>query len=611
MTAASRSVEKLDRAQPDVDLALARRMLSYLRPYLLVAGAALATMLAFALLDTFTVNLLKRALDQALAPVGAFRAESPETRYGHLQAIAVLYALVAAGAFGLRYGQAYLLAMLGQGIVRDIRRDLYRKFIALPLAYFDRNPVGRLMTRVTSDVDAVNQFLTQGLVGLAQDVFLLAIFGGAMFLYDTPLTLAGLTVLIPLWLVTRWLRSRMREAFRSTRLHQALVNIYLNESITGMTTVQLFGREGRARAEFAQRNQRFLRANLDSVRWYSIFYPFVTFMGDIGLAVVLFVGGLEHLRGGLSIGTVVAMVELLRRMFAPLQDIADKFNVLQAAFASAERIYGVLDEPETVSDAPDARPVTTLRGEVELRHVWFAYQDPPAGAPDDAWVLRDVNLKISPGESLALVGATGAGKSSIISLVSRFYDVQRGAVLVDGLDVRGYAQRSLRRHIGVVLQDVFLFSGSVFDNLTLFDPATTREQALRAARFTGADEFIARLPKGYDTLLMERGSGLSTGQKQLLAFTRAILQNPDIVLVLDEATANVDSESEAKIQAALARVMHGRTSIIIAHRLATIERCDRIIVIADGRVVEEGTHAKLLARGGHYARLHGAQAQTT
>ncbi|HEX2864654.1 MAG TPA: ABC transporter transmembrane domain-containing protein, partial [Deinococcales bacterium] len=405
MTAASRGTEALDQEKRDLDLALAWRMVAYLRPYLLVAGAALTAMLGFALLDTQTVNLLKRALDQALAPVGAFRAQSGAERYAHLQAIAALYAVFAAGAFLVRYAQGYLLTLLGQSIVRDIRRDLYRKFIRLPLAYFDRNPVGRLMTRVTSDVDAVNQFLTQGLIGLAQDVFLLGVFGTAMFLYDVPLTLAGFTVLVPLWFVTRWLRARMRAAFRATRLHQALVNIFLNETITGMTTVQLFGRQASARAEFQQRNFRFLGANLESVRWYSIFYPFVGLMGDLGLAVILLAGGLGHLERGLSIGTVVAMVELLRRLFGPLQDIADKFNVLQAAFASAERIYGVLDEPESLQDRPDAVEMGSLRGSVELQNVWFAYTLPGQEVRDEDWVLRDVSLKIQPGESIALVGA--------------------------------------------------------------------------------------------------------------------------------------------------------------------------------------------------------------
>jgi len=303
----------------------------------------------------------------------------------------------------------------------------------------------------------------------------------------------------------------------------------------------------------------------------------------------------------------VAMLELLRRLFIPLQELADRFNILQAAFASAERIYSVLDEPETVTDRPNAKPVTHFRGEVEFKNVWFSYAEPGREPQDEDWVLRGIDLRVRPGESVALVGATGAGKTSVISLLSRFYDVQRGRVSLDGVDVRDYDQRALRRHVGVVLQDVFLFAGTVASNLSLGDERVTCARMEEVCRFVGAHEFIERLPRGYDTEVRERGATLSTGQKQLLAFARALIQNPDIVLVLDEATANVDTETELKLQAALAKLMRGRTSIIIAHRLSTIEHCDRIVVMRRGRILETGSHRELLSRGGPYARLYRAQ----
>ena len=595
----------------DFDGYLFRRMLAYARPYWAVGALALLAMLGFALVDTSMINLLRRAIDEALNPVGEFAGASPAERYGRLVSIGGLFALLAVVAFALRYAQAYVLFYLGQRIVRDLRHDLFAKFQRLHLSYFDRNPVGRLMTRVTSDVDAVHQFLTQGLVGLAQDAFLLAVFSAAMLAYDWRLALAAFTVLPVMLYGTAWLRVRMRDAFRATRYHQAVVNSYLNENLSGMGTIQLFGRENRNHVLFSGLNGRLLGANLETIKWYSLFYPFVGLMAEVGLAVTLWYGGLRTIAPAgsdpLTIGTLVAMIELLRRLFGPLQDLADKFNTLQAAMASAERIVGVIDEPELVTDRPDAVPIEHFRGEVRLENVWFAYTDPGQPVADDEWVLRGVDLRIAPGESVALVGATGAGKTSVVSLISRFYDVQKGRVLVDGHDVRDLDQHDLRRHVGVVLQDVFLFAGTIATNLSLGDPSVTRERMVEVCTYVGAHDFISRLSDGYDTPVRERGATLSTGQKQLLAFARALIQNPDILLVLDEATASVDTETELQIQRALARLTLGRTSIIIAHRLSTIESCDRIVAMRHGKVVEQGTHRELIARDGYYARLHRLQ----
>lgn len=593
----------------DFDAVLFGRMLAYIRPYLGVTAVALLALLSFALVDTAMINLLRRAIDESLAPTTAFAGLSPEERYGNLLRIAAFFAALGVLAFALRYLQVYLLTALSQRIVRDLRRDLFAKFQRLPVGYFDRHPVGRLMTRVTSDVDAINQFLTQGLVGFAQDAFLILVFAGAMLLYDARLALVAFSVLPVMLLVTGYLRVKLRDAFRQTRFYQAAVNAYLNENLSGMGTIQLFGREARNHQKFGALNNQLLGANVEAIRWFSIFYPLVGFIAEVGVALTLWYGGLRVLAGPdvLTLGTLVAMLELLRRLFTPLQDLADKFNILQAAFASAERIFGVLDEPERVSDKPGARPVEHFRGEVALEGVHFAYNPPGKPVKDEDWVLRGIDLHVRASESVALVGATGAGKTSVISLVSRFYDVQKGRVLVDGVDVRDYAQRDLRRHIGVVLQDVFLFAGTIASNLSLGDESIPRARLVEVCKYVGAHDFISRLPQGYDTPVREGGATLSTGEKQLLAFARALIQNPDIVLVLDEATANVDTETEQKIQDSLRKLMRGRTSIVIAHRLSTIEGCDRIVVMRKGRIVEEGNHRELLSKGGYYARLYDVQ----
>lgn len=593
----------------DFDAQLFRRMLALVRPYWRLAAVALLSLLAFALLDTVMINLLRRAVDESLAPVGRFAALSAEARYANLVEIALLFGGLGVASFGLRYLQGYLLALLSQRVVQDLRGALFDKFQRLSVGYFDRHPVGRLMTRVTSDVDAINQFLTQGLVGIVQDLFLILIFAGALLLYHLEVGLVALSVLPVMFFATRFLRLKLRDAFRAARTYQSVVNTNLNENLSGMTTVQLFNREARNHQTFSRLNQQLLGANVEAIRWFSFFYPLVGLIAELGVALTLWYGGLRTfgVAGGLTIGTLVAMLELLRRLFVPLQELADKFNILQAAFASAERIYGVLDEPETVTDRPGAKTISHLRGEVEFRDVWFSYGDPGDEPADEDWVLRGIDLRVRPGESVALVGATGAGKTSVISLLSRFYDVQRGQVRLDGVDVRDYDQHALRRHVGVVLQDPFLFAGTILSNLTLGDGAVTRARVAEVCAFVGAHDFIARLPGGYDTPVRERGAGLSTGQKQLLAFARALIQNPDIVLVLDEATANVDTETELQLQAALAKLMRGRTSLIIAHRLSTIQHCDRIVVLRRGRILETGGHRELLARGGAYAQLYRAQ----
>jgi ABC-type multidrug transport system fused ATPase/permease subunit len=422
---------------------------------------------------------------------------------------------------------------------------------------------------------------------------------------DWRLALATMVVLPAIIAFTARFRVQARESYRAVRVRLARINAFLNEHLMGMGIVQLFGREAREFERFDALNRDHLSANMASLRSFAIFHPMVGALSAVAVAIIIGYGGIQAAGGAISVGLVVAFIQYAQRFFEPIEDLAEKYNILQAAMASAERIFRVLDEPVEVADPPDPVRAERVRGEIEFRDVWFAYEPTSSGTED--WVLRGVSFRIQPGESVALVGHTGAGKSSIINLLMRFYDPQRGQVLVDGIDVRQWDQRDLRRHIGLVLQDVFLFSGTIEDNIRLGTSHITDDQVRSAAAFVNASAFIERLPGGYGAVVVERGATLSVGQKQLIAFARAIAHNPEVLLVLDEATSSVDTETEILIQDALRRVLRGRTSIIIAHRLSTIQHVDRILVIHKGRIVEEGTHRDLLARGGIYTKLYQLQ----
>jgi ATP-binding cassette subfamily B protein len=568
---------------------------------------------------------MRYAIDQAIVPKEALELAQ---RYQILLWVSVLFIFVRLLDFVAEFVQTYLISWVGQHVLYDLRSEIFGKLQRLHMGFFDRNPVGRLMTRVTSDVDAINQFITGGLVGLVADLFLIIGLATFMLVLNWKLALVSFIIMPVLFGVTTWIRIGMRNAYRQMRLRLAKVNSSLQENLSGVQTTQLFGRESKNEQQFGLLSVDLRKAWADIIGWHAIFYPAVGFLGELTVALVLWYGGGQVLQGAITIGLLVAFVDYVRRFFQPLQDLSDKFNIFQGAMASAERIFGLLDTEEEVADKPDAKPVEHFSGAIEFDRVWFAYgrrdiegQGSRAegqkaelsldqGRGDSAewdWVLRDVSFRVKPGEKIALVGATGAGKTSVISLLARFYDVQQGRVRIDGTDVRKYVQRDLRRAIGIVLQDPFLFSGSLEDNLRLGDASISDERIKEVAEFVGADEFIRALPQGYKSKVHERGGGLSTGQKQLLALARAILHNPDILLILDEATANVDSETEAKIQEALWRVMEGRTSIIIAHRLSTIRHVDRILVFRKGKLVEEGSHEELLARAGYYAKLYELQ----
>ncbi|MDR7418145.1 MAG: ABC transporter ATP-binding protein [Armatimonadota bacterium] len=589
------------------DPRLMRRLLSYVGPYRPQVALSVVLLLLTSAAGLAGPYLVRIAIDDHIAP----------GRLEGLGLVVLAYAGALAAAFALRYAQSYVMQWVGQQATYNLRVELFSHLQRLSVAFYTRQPVGRLVTRVTNDIDALNEMITQGVVAIFGDLFTLVLIVGIMLFMDWRLALATMLVLPVIGWITARFSARARESYRAVRVRLARMNAFLNEHIMGMGIVQLFGREPREFERFDALNRDHLAANLAALRSFAVFMPSVGVMSAVAVAIIIGYGGIQALGGAVSVGLVVAFIQYAQRFFEPIEDLAEKYNILQAAMASSERIFRVLDEPVDVQDPPAPVRVERVRGAIEFRDVWFAYE--PTSAPDDGtssvrtgpdvedWVLRGVSFRIAPGERVALVGHTGAGKSSIINLIMRFYDPQRGQVLVEGHDVRAWDQRDLRRHIGLVLQDVFLFAGTIADNIRLGTRTITDDDVRRAAEFVGASAFIERLPGGYAAEVQERGATLSVGQKQLIAFARAIAHNLEVLLVLDEATSSVDTETEILIQDALRRVMRDRTSIIIAHRLSTIQHVDRILVIHKGRIVEEGTHRALLARGGIYTKLYQLQ----
>jgi len=581
------------------DAQLMRRLLSYLAPYrkLVILGLVLLVGLSFT--DTAPPLLAKLIVDNAISPAttGAITASEG---FARLLPLGLFYLAALLGSAGLRYAQSLVAARVGQSAMVDLRVALFSRIEGLSLSFFDHYQVGRLMTRITNDVDALADMVTQGVVAIFGDVLIIIAISVVLLILNWPLALVVFCSLPVLFGISIYFRRIMRASFRAIRIRLSRLNGYLNENLSGMSTVQLFTTEGRALKQFDDLNLDLLKASRGQVRAMAAFFPAVTFTRACTIGVLFLAGSNWLLQGSLTVGTLLAFWQLTDRFFAPIQDLSQNYNVLQQAMASSERVFRVLDTEPTVADPPNPVDLPHVRGEIRFEHVSFAYNE---GEP----VLRDVDFKIAAGESVAIVGATGAGKTSIISLVSRFYDVQQGRILLDGVDVRALRQRELRRHVGVVLQDPFIFAGTIASNIRLNDAAISDERVRSAARFVNADAFIERLPRGYETVITERGSTLSVGQKQLLAFARAIAFNPEIVLVLDEATSSVDTETEQLIQEALRKLMTGRTSIIIAHRLSTIQNVDRIIVLHKGRLVELGTHRELLAQRGVYHRLYELQ----
>ncbi len=572
------------------DAALMRRLLGYLRPYRWLALGAVLLLLFQSALALVGPRLTERALDVAI----------PRRDVGMLGLLASLYVATLLLELVVEYGGALLTSFVGQRVMYDLRMEIFGHLQRLSVTYFDRNPVGRLMTRVTSDVETLNELFSSGVVTIFGDVFTLVAIMGMMLLVDVKLALVTFAVIPLVWLTAAAFRRRVRDAFRDIRYRLARLNAFLQERISGMRVVQLFGREADSARRFGELNREHLAAHLRSITVYAIFFPAVEVLTAVAMALLLWYGGLRVIDDTLTVGVLAAFIQYTRRFFQPLQDLSEKFNLLQSAMASSERVFVLLDEPVSVPEpARPAKLPRPVRGEVRFEGVWFRY------SPDGPWVLKDITFTALPGRTMALVGHTGAGKTTIVNLLLRFYDPERGRITVDGIDIRELSTADLRSAIGFVQQDLFLFTGDIYHNLTLGAPIS-RDSARQAAERVGADRFIERLPSGYDHRLGERGRNLSVGERQLLSFARALALDPRI-LVLDEATSSVDAEAEAQIQRAIAELMAGRTSLVVAHRLSTILHADEILVMHHGEIRERGTHRELLAAGGLYERLYQLQ----
>jgi len=512
--------------------------------------------------------------------------------------IAWIYLGLVLLTFALSYAQVYILHYTGQRIVYNIRQQIYSHLQRMPIRFFDRNPVGRLVTRATNDTEALNEMFTNVVVNLFKDVLLLTGILVVMLRVHWQLALVSLCVTPLLLVVSILFRRYAREAYREVRAKLARINATLAENIAGMRITQIFHQEERQYKRFEAINTEHYKAMMKELRVFALFRPAVEFFSSLALSLIIWYGGGRVVQGSLEFGVLYLFVQYMQMFFQPITDLTEQYNIMQAAMASAERIFLILDTPPE-EDEPDAKPVPYVRGEIEFDHVWFAYND-------EDWVLKDVTFHVKPGETVALVGATGAGKTSIINLINRFYDIQKGVIRIDGQDIRTLKRRDLRRHIGIVLQDVFLFTGDIEGNITLGNNQISPAKVREAARLVNAEKFIERLPGGYKAPVMERGASFSAGQRQLLAFARALAYDPAI-LILDEATSNIDTETEQLIQEALKKLIEGRTTIIIAHRLSTIQHADKIIVLHKGEIREMGTHQELLQKRGLYYRLYQLQ----
>jgi len=577
------------------DLKVARRLARYLRPYWkLVASALFLTLLTNLLMST-QPYFTKVAVDDFITPK---RSDG-----------IWLFALAFFGVFLFRfifsYIQEILLNNVGQKVMFDLRTELFTKLQQQELAYYDKYPVGRIMTRLTSDVDALNELFTSGVIDVLGDLVIIFAIVAWMFVIDWKLAIVSLVAVPLLFTATNWFRKHARNGFDRVRTRNAKLNAFLQEYISGAQTVQLFNAEAKAKKRFHGINDDYRQANIETIYYYAVFYPLVDFIGAIGIALVIFAFGAEYLSGFsigekvVTVGVLASFIQYSQYLFQPIRDLSDKFNVLQAAIVASHRIFILLDLDVAIKSPAVAKKSGKAIGHIEFKNVWFAYKD-------NDWVLKDVSFKIEQSESIALVGHTGSGKTTVTNLLMRFYDVQQGHILVDGVDVRDWDLNDLRSNFAVVLQDVFLFSGSISNNIRLGNRDITDERVEWAANEVRADDFVQRLDRKYDTEVRERGAGLSVGQKQLISFARALAFDPKI-LILDEATSSIDTETEQLIQRAVDRVMNHRTSLVVAHRLSTIQKCDRIMVFHHGELREMGTHNELLAHRGLYWRLYQLQ----
>jgi ATP-binding cassette subfamily B protein len=576
------------------DLQVARRLLRYLKPYVRYLYVALALTLGLNLLEVLQPKFTQYAIDHNILP----------RKYEGLTLLVVLFL----GSQFLRlvfsYFQSVFLNSAGQYVMFDMRKELYSKLQHQEVAYYDRNPVGRIMTRLTSDVDALNELFTAGVTDLLGDLVKIIAIVSIMLWTDARLTLVSLLTVPLLFAATTWFRRGARKGYDMVRTRLARINAFLQEHFAGAQTVQIFNAEAKSLRTFDRINDEYRRANIDTIFYYAIFFPLVDVIGAIGIALIIWYGGYRVMQNTtahtvLSLGALVAFIQYSQSLFQPIRDISDKYNVLQAAVVASHRIFKTLDLPLAIVGPEKPLKAERARGRIEFQNVWFAYKD-------EDWVLKDVSFTVEPGQSIALVGHTGSGKTTITNLLMRFYDIQRGRILLDGVDLRDWDLTALRQNFAVVLQEVFLFSGTIEGNIRLGREDITEERVRWAAQEVHADSFIQRLKDNYEAEVRERGAGLSVGQKQLISFARALAFDPAL-LILDEATSSIDTETEQLIERAIERVMRDRTSIVVAHRLSTIQNADRIIVLHHGEIREQGTHQELLAERGLYWKLYKLQ----
>lgn len=594
MSTAVKQFHEEEAIEKTYDFQIARRLLRYLRPYLRLLIPALLLTFVLNLLGILQPKFTEYAIDWFILP----------RKTDGLMLLVGLFAGVQLLRLVFSYFQALLLNTVGQYVMFDLRRELYDKLQHQEVAYYDRNPVGRIMTRLTNDVDSLNELFTAGITDLLGDLVMILAIIGVMLWMDVRLTLVTLLTVPMLWAATTWFRKGARKGYDMVRTRIARINAFLQEHFAGAQTVQIFNAEIKSISKFRDINADYRKANIDTIFYYAVFFPLVDFIGAMGIALIIWYGGYRVMQNTpghtvLTLGALVAFIQYSSFLFQPIRDISDKYNVLQAAVVASHRIFKTLDLPIAITSP--AKPAKSGRagGHIEFENVWFAYKG-------DDWILKDVSFKVSPGQSIALVGHTGSGKSTITNLLMRFYDVQRGRILLDGVDLREWDLKSLRENFAVVLQEIFLFSGSIEGNIRLGRTDITEDRVAWAAQEVSAEPFINRLKGGYQAEVKERGAGLSVGQKQLISFARALAFDPAI-LILDEATSSIDTETEQLIQQAIERVMRDRTSIVVAHRLSTIQRADQIIVLHHGEIREQGTHQELLAQHGLYWKLYKLQ----
>ncbi len=568
------------------DAQLMRRLVKYLRPYKWQVVLAIVLALAVSGLEAVRPYFTKIAVDVYIAN---------GDKMGLLWlTLAFFVLLIVRGV--VQYYNAYVTQKIGQHTIFDLRMELFRHLQKLSLRFYDKNPIGRLITRVTNDVEVLNEMFSSGIVMVFSDVFMIIGIVWFMFAMNWELALISLSVLPFLFYGTFLFRKKAREAYREVRLYIARINTFMQEHITGMLVDQIFNRERKAFEEFSSHNAGHREANIKSIFYYAIFYPSVDLIGAVAVGLIIWYAGGSAMEGSVTIGTVMAFLQFNEMFWRPIRDLSEKYNIMQTAMASSERIFKLLDDQTFITETSTPRAIGNIKGKIEFRNVSFAYNN-------EEWVLKNVSFTIEPGQTAAFVGHTGAGKTTITSLLSRFYDIQKGEILIDGVNIRDVALSDLRKHIAVVLQDVFLFWGDIKGNINLGNEMISQEDVRRAANIVGVDRFIESLPKQYDEEVKERGATLSVGQKQLLSFARALAFDPRI-LVLDEATSSVDTETELLIQSAIQKLLANRTAIVIAHRLSTIQSADKIIVMHKGEIREMGTHQELLSLKGIYHRLY-------